>query len=87
MIDLLIIFVTACLTGLGFWYYNRRQINSLTESLNELEQDKTIVIASLQNHIMNNENKKPRTTKRPAKKPTVKKTVTKKPSIRTKKNA
>lgn len=46
-LTLLIVFITAVLAGLGFWFYNRRQINSLTETL----EDKNAVINSFRDHL------------------------------------
>ena len=46
-LTLLIVFITAVLAGLGFWFYNRRQINSLTETL----EDKNAVINSFREHL------------------------------------
>ena len=42
-----IVFITAVLAGLGFWFCNRRQINSLTETL----EDKNAVINSFREHL------------------------------------
>lgn len=46
-LTLLIVFITAILAGLGFWFYNRRQINSLTETI----EDKNAVINSFRDHL------------------------------------
>lgn len=46
-LTLLIVFITAVLAGLGFWFYNRRQINSLTETI----EDKNAVINSFREHL------------------------------------
>lgn len=46
-LTLLIVFITAVLAGLGFWFYNRRQINSLTETI----EDKNMVIQSFRDHL------------------------------------
>lgn len=47
MFTLLIIFITAVCAGLAFWFYNRRQVSSLSEQL----EDKTAVINAFRNHI------------------------------------
>jgi hypothetical protein len=69
-LTLLIVFITAVVSGIGFWFYNRRQISSLTEIL----EDKNAVISSLRGHIespTNNDNvpqkKKKRYSNRPKK--------------------
>jgi hypothetical protein len=46
-LTLLIVFITAVVAGLGFWFYNRRQINSLTETI----EDKNAVINSFREHL------------------------------------
>lgn len=46
-LTLLIVFITAVMAGLGFWFYNRRQINSLTETI----EDKNAVINSFREHL------------------------------------
>lgn len=46
-LTLLIIFITSVLAGLGFWFYNKRQINSLTETI----EDKNAVINSFRDHL------------------------------------
>lgn len=46
-LTLLIVLITAIVSGVGFWFYNRRQISSLTETL----EDKNAVINSLRGHI------------------------------------
>lgn len=46
-LTLLIVFITAVVAGLGFWFYNRRQINSLTETI----EDKNAVINSFRDHL------------------------------------
>lgn len=46
-LTLLIVLVTAIIAGLGFWFYNRRQINSLTETI----EDKNAVISSFREHL------------------------------------
>jgi len=46
-LTLLIVFITAVLAGLGFWFYNRRQINSLAETI----EDKNAVINSFRDHL------------------------------------
>jgi hypothetical protein len=46
-LTLLIVLITAAVAGLGFWFYNRRQINSLTETL----EDKNAVISSFREHL------------------------------------
>jgi hypothetical protein len=46
-LTLLIVFITAVVSGIGFWFYNRRQISSLAETL----EDKNAVINSLRGHI------------------------------------
>ena len=46
-LTLLIVLITAVVAGVGFWFYNRRQINSLTETL----EDKNAVITSFREHL------------------------------------
>lgn len=46
-LTIFIVFITAVLAGLGFWFYNRRQINSLTETLD----DKNAIINSFRDHL------------------------------------
>jgi FtsZ-interacting cell division protein ZipA len=46
-LTLLIVLITAIVAGIGFWFYNRRQINSLTETL----EDKNAVISSFRDHL------------------------------------
>ncbi len=46
-LTLLIVLITAIVAGVGFWFYNRRQINSLTETL----EDKNAVISSFREHL------------------------------------
>jgi hypothetical protein len=46
-LTILIVGITTILAGLGFWFYNRRQINSLTESI----EDKNAVISSFREHL------------------------------------
>jgi hypothetical protein len=46
-LTLLIVLITAIVAGVGFWFYNRRQINSLTETL----EDKNAVINSFRDHL------------------------------------
>ena len=46
-LTLLIVLITAIIAGIGFWFYNRRQINSLTETL----EDKNAVINSFRDHL------------------------------------
>jgi hypothetical protein len=46
-LTLLIVLITAVVAGVGFWFYNRRQINSLTETI----EDKTMVINSFRDHL------------------------------------
>jgi hypothetical protein len=46
-LTLLIVLITAVVAGVGFWFYNRRQINSLTETL----EDKNAVINSFRGHL------------------------------------
>lgn len=46
-LTLLIVFITAIVAGIGFWFYNRRQINSLTETI----EDKNAVINSFRGHL------------------------------------
>jgi hypothetical protein len=46
-LTLLIVLITAVVAGVGFWFYNRRQINSLTETL----EDKNAVINSFRDHL------------------------------------
>jgi hypothetical protein len=47
MLTLLIIFSAMVFSGIVFWFYNRRQINSLSNQLD----DKNVVISALRNHI------------------------------------
>ena len=47
MLTVLIIFAAILLSGLAFWFFNRRQINTLTEQID----DKTLVINALKNHV------------------------------------
>lgn len=47
MFTLLIIFITAVCAGLGFWFYNRRQVTSLSEQI----EDKNAVINAFRNHV------------------------------------
>lgn len=46
-LTLLIVLITAAVAGVGFWFYNRRQINSLTETI----EDKNAVISSFREHL------------------------------------
>lgn len=46
-LTLLIVLITAVVAGVGFWFYNRRQINSLTETI----EDKNAVISSFRDHL------------------------------------
>lgn len=46
-LTILVAAIATILAGLGFWFYNRRQINSLTESI----EDKKAVINSLREHL------------------------------------
>jgi hypothetical protein len=46
-LTLLIVLITAVVAGVGFWFYNRRQINSLTETI----EDKNMVINSFRDHL------------------------------------
>ena len=52
MINLLILFTVVFLVGLGFWYYNRRQIQTLSETIS----DKDAVITALKQHYIGEEN-------------------------------
>lgn len=47
-LTILIVLLTALVAGVGFWFYNRRQINSLTEKI----EDKNVVISSLREHLV-----------------------------------
>lgn len=47
MIILLLVFLTAVAAGLGFWFYNRRQINYLTDTL----EDKNAIIDSFRDYL------------------------------------
>lgn len=47
MVILLLVFLTAVGAGLAFWFYNRKQINSLTETLD----DKNAIINSFRDHL------------------------------------
>ena len=47
MITLLIVFAAIVLAGLGFWFYNKRQVTSLAEQID----DKNLVISALRNHV------------------------------------
>lgn len=47
MTILAIIFATAVISGLSFWFYNRRQITNLSETI----EDKNAVIGALKNHV------------------------------------
>lgn len=47
MFTLLIVFITAVCAGLGFWFYNKRQVSSLSEQL----EDKNAVINAFRNHV------------------------------------
>jgi type II secretory pathway pseudopilin PulG len=47
MLTLLIIFAVILLSGLVFWFYNRKQVNSLSEQID----DKNLVITALKNHV------------------------------------
>jgi|688.fasta_scaffold638269_2 hypothetical protein len=49
MLTLLIIFSAIVLSGIAFWFYNKRQINSLSDQLD----DKNVVISALRNHVEN----------------------------------
>lgn len=46
-LTILIVLITALVAGVGFWFYNRRQINSLTETI----EDKNAVINSFREHL------------------------------------
>jgi regulator of replication initiation timing len=46
-LTLLIVLITAVVAGIGFWFYNRRQISSLTETI----EDKNAVISSFRDHL------------------------------------
>lgn len=52
MVILLLVFLTAIGAGLAFWFYNRKQINSLSESLD----DKTAIINSFRDHLSTHNN-------------------------------
>jgi outer membrane murein-binding lipoprotein Lpp len=47
MLLFFIILATAVLAGIGFWFYNKKQINSLSEQID----DKNVVINALKNHV------------------------------------
>jgi hypothetical protein len=47
MFTLLIIFLSICLVGAGFWFFNRKQINGLVENID----DKQAIINALQIHV------------------------------------
>jgi hypothetical protein len=47
MFTLLVIFVSVCLVGAGFWFFNRKQINNLVENID----DKQAIINALQSHV------------------------------------
>lgn len=49
-LTLLIVLITTVVAGVGFWFYNRRQINSLTEAI----EDKNMVINSFRDHLSTN---------------------------------
>lgn len=42
-----IIFITLIVAGLGFWFYNRRQVESLVNNID----DKQAIINALQTHV------------------------------------
>ena len=42
-----IIFITLVVAGLGFWFYNRRQVESLVNNID----DKQAIINALQTHV------------------------------------
>lgn len=47
MLTLFIIFISICLAGAAFWFFNRKQINSLVENID----DKQAIINALQSHV------------------------------------
>ena len=47
MLTLLIVFAAILVAGLGFWFYNRRQVSALAEKID----DKNAVINALRNHV------------------------------------
>lgn len=47
MLTLLIIFLSICLVGAGFWFFNKKQINGLVENID----DKQAIINALQSHV------------------------------------
>ena len=47
MLTLLIIFLSICLTGIGFWFFNKKQITGLVENID----DKQAIINALQTHV------------------------------------
>lgn len=47
MFTLLIVFISVFLAGLGFWFYNKRQVNTLVDQID----DKNAVINALRNHV------------------------------------
>lgn len=50
MLTLLIIFAAIVLSGLVFWFYNRKQVNSLSEQID----DKNAIISAFRNHVEEN---------------------------------
>lgn len=46
-LTLLIVFITVAGAGFAFWFFNRKQINSLTETI----EDKNAVIHSFREHL------------------------------------
>jgi hypothetical protein len=47
MLTLFVIFVSICLVGAAFWFFNRKQINNLVENID----DKQAIINALQSHV------------------------------------
>lgn len=47
MLTLFTIFIAVAGAGLAFWFYNKRQIKTLSEQIN----DKNAVISALRNHV------------------------------------
>ncbi len=60
MLTLLVIFISICLAGGAFWFFNRKQINNLVENID----DKQAIINALQSHV---ESAQPSTTPRKTK--------------------
>jgi Tfp pilus assembly protein PilO len=52
MFTLLIVFASILVAGLGFWFYNKLQVSSLAEKID----DKDAVINALRSHVEENSN-------------------------------